>query len=63
MSTRRTFLSRPAAPITDSLTPVLDRPVRRTRRERREERELLAQLASRPANMRDELLEMIYRAN
>lgn len=39
------------------------RPVRRTRRERREERELLAQLATRPSNVRDELLEMMYRPN
>ncbi|NLG20203.1 MAG: hypothetical protein GX555_02070 [Actinomycetales bacterium] len=56
MSARLT-LSRP------STTAVAERPVRPTRRERREERELLAQLATRPANVRDELLEMIYRPN
>lgn len=57
MSARAT-LSRPTATST-----LVVQPVRLTRRQRREERALLAQLATRPANVRDELLEMMYRAN
>ncbi len=44
-------------------TPVTEEPARPSRRERRAERELLAQLSTRPQNVRDELLEMIYRAH
>lgn len=57
MSARAT-LSRPTATST-----LVAQPARLTRRQRREERALLAQLATRPANVRDELLEMMYRAN
>ena len=51
-------LSRPSNPST-----IVAEPTRPTRRQRREERELLAELATRPDNVRDELLEMIYRPN
>ncbi|MCK0113603.1 hypothetical protein MWU75_15765 [Ornithinimicrobium sp. F0845] len=57
MSARLT-LSRPTTTST-----LVAQPARLTRRQRREERELLAQLATRPDNVRDELLEMIYRPN
>lgn len=36
---------------------------RPSRRERREARQLLAQIATRPENVRNELLEMAARAN